>query len=570
MTGKWALLLLPIELFAQPSIQTQILDGAPRAVARHAATGNLVINEAPAQVGETLVVEGSGFDNTVQILAAGVPVDTVDIDDQTAQFILPGNAGSSFYQLAATTSAGISNTATIPVDATADANQLSALDVQNVVTGAAMAASGDGMVIVVVDRPGNILAIYRRSQAQDSDVEKALSLARSGAFFSNLGTPLSSRTVRSISRVNFPEGIPNQPAGALYGIENTNRGCSFNVLYLPGQAFPQEKNATGTGYSLGIGTVPGGIPLFRGGEVVVGGIGVAGLLSDDANEYAATVGAQAAGFFVHWPLPDPGAVYLNGFQLPFIKSGVPAGVEAASSPGGTFQIGPLNGAPAPEGWLVGPTASTELSVDDVAGIVQNAFNTANLTRAAIRLPEGQRAKMVISVSDLSGNILALYRMSDSTIFSVDVAITKSRNVVYFSGPSRDPQDLPGVPQGTAVTNRTIGFGAQIYFPSGIWNTQPGPFYNMYLADLAMPCTQAHQPPNANQSGIVFFPGSAPLYRNGQRVGGLGISGDGVDQDDFVTSGGAQDYDAPAAIRADQIVIRGVRLPYWTFPRNPEQ
>jgi hypothetical protein len=93
---------------------------------------------------------------------------------------------------------------------------------------------------------------------------------------------------------------------------------------------------------------------------------------------------------------------------------------------------------------------------------------------------------------------------------------------------------------------------------------------MYLDDLANPCTQGHQPPNPNQSGIVFFPGSAPLYRNGQLVGGLGVSGDGVEQDDYVTAGGALGYEAPASIRADQLVIRGVRLPYWLFPRNPEQ
>jgi hypothetical protein len=143
-------------------------------------------------------------------------------------------------------------------------------------------------------------------------------------------------------------------------------------------------------------------------------------------------------------------------------------------------------------------------------------------------------------------------------------------MVYFSGPNRDPRDLPGVPIGTAVTNRTIGFGAQIFFPSGVWNTQPGPFYTMYLDDLANPCTQGHQPANPNQSGIVFFPGSAPLYRNGKLVGGLGVSGDGVEQDDYVTAGGALGYEAPASIRADQLVIRGVRLPYWLFPRNPEQ
>jgi hypothetical protein len=67
---------------------------------------------------------------------------------------------------------------------------------------------------------------------------------------------------------------------------------------------------------------------------------------------------------------------------------------------------------------------------------------------------------------------------------------------------------------------------------------------------------------------VFFPGSVPLYRNGVLVGGLGVSGDGVDQDDFVAGGGSAGFEAPAAIRADQIVVQGVRLPYLKFPSNP--
>ena len=251
-------------------------------------------------------------------------------------------------------------------------------------------------------------------------------------------------------------------------------------------------------------------------------------------------------------------------------SSTPLPPAPARRPTATYQLGPLDGSPAPEGWLVGPTAGSQLSLSDVQSIVGNAIETAELTRAAIRLPLGSRARMVISVADLDGTVLALYRMADSTIFSIDVALTKARNVVYFSGPNRDPRDLPGVPIGTAVTNRTVGFGSQPYFPSGIVNTQPGPFQPMYLNDIANPCTQGNQPANANQSGIVFFPGSAPLYRNGQLAGGLGVSGDGVEQDDFVTSGGAQGFLPPTGIRADQIFIRGVRLPYWSFPRNPEQ
>ncbi len=87
-------------------------------------------------------------------------------------------------------------------------------------------------------------------------------------------------------------------------------------------------------------------------------------------------------------------------------------------------------------------------------------------------------------------------------------------------------------------------------------------------DVANPCTQGFQPPGPNQSGIVFFPGSVPLYRNNVLVGGLGISGDGVDQDDYVAAGGAAGFEAPAGIRADQIIVQGVRLPYQKFPTNP--
>ena len=189
-----------------------------------------------------------------------------------------------------------------------------------------------------------------------------------------------------------------------------------------------------------------------------------------------------------------------------------------------------------------------LSSSDVASIVSSAVATANQTRAVIRLPIGSRAKMMIAVSDLDGNLLAVYRMPDATIFSIDVAVAKARNVIYFSNGGVLPGvyatsqpgaiDLPGIPQGTAVTNRTVGFGAQPEFPPGIDGSADGPFFNLYLNDTANACTQGSQPQNPNQNGIVFFPGSLPLYRNGVLIGGLGVSGDGVDQDDFVTAAGA--------------------------------
>jgi uncharacterized protein GlcG (DUF336 family) len=308
------------------------------------------------------------------------------------------------------------------------------------------------------------------------------------------------------------------------------------------------------------------LPLFRNGVDVIGGVGVAGLGNNDVNEFAAVAGAQAAGFFVKLPLPTPGAVFIDGFRLPFVSPRA----TAPGNFGGTYQLDPRDGSDAPEGWLLEPKPGSLLSAAEVETIVQNAVDTASRTRAQIRLPLGTRASMVIAVADVDGTPLGVFRMHDSTIFSIDVAVTKARNVVYFSSVDRDPRDLPGVPLGTAVTNRTIGFGSQPYFPSGIWNSKPGPFAEMLAADLANPCTQGHQAAGPNQSGIVFFPGSAPLYRNGALVGGLGVSGDGVEQDDYVTAGGAAGYEAPEWLRADLIFLRGVRLPYWKFPRNPEQ
>lgn len=55
---------------------------------------------------------------------------------------------------------------------------------------------------------------------------------------------------------------------------------------------------------------------------------------------------------------------------------------------------------------------------------------------------------------------------------------------------------------------------------------------------------------------------------GLLMGELGVSGDGVDQDDYITNAGAKGFEAPPAMRADQVEIKGVRLPSLKFPRNP--
>jgi uncharacterized protein GlcG (DUF336 family) len=469
------------------------------------------------------------------------------------------------------------------------AGVLTAADVQSIVQAAA-ASVNVPLVIAVTDRSGNTLAIYKKANAPATAIgnygmtepsdQVAVSLAMSAAFFSNDQAPISTRTIRFISASHFPPGTDFAAAGLLYGIEDTNRGCGFNVTYLPGQSLPVPTALTGgpgpgiiTGKSDEVDSNnnavnPGGVPIFKNG-LVAGGIGVAG--ADPATvEYAGVTGTIGNGFAP--VLPAPSEVIVSGVALPFVvQTTIPAG-ESPGSADGSYEpgYGPQSSpGPTPEGDLIAETGSTEggLTLAQVQNIVQSAVNTANLTRAIIRLPEGSRTHMAISIADLDGHLLALYRMPDATMFSTDVAVAKARNVIYFS---TAPGELDGVPTGTAITNRTIGFGAQPWYPSGIETTTPGPFWNLFQFDVANPCTQGHQPANPNQNGVVFFPGSIPLFVNGKLVGGIGVSGDGVDQDDWVAAGGAAGLQAPANIRADQIILRGVRLPYQKFPPNPEE
>jgi uncharacterized protein GlcG (DUF336 family) len=467
---------------------------------------------------------------------------------------------------------------------------LTAADVTALTQAAAQAADPNTMVIAVVDRAGNILGVYRKPSApalavgsfstQVDTNELAVSLARTAAFFSNDQAPLSSRTVRFISGIHFPPGIVNTPNAPLYGIENSNRGCTLSTNYIAGQSLPPARSIGGAATGLGIATGkadvndsdstavnPGGVPLFRNGSLV-GGVGVAGVAPDIA-EYSAYAAAISNGFGPAFPAPA--VVFIGGVALPFVnQTTAPTGTSGGTFTG-SFVVGPsASPGTTPEGALVAAAAGPigGLAASDVTQIINNAIATANMTRAVIRLPIGSSARMAIAVADLDGTIIGLYRMADSTVFSVDVAASKARNMVYFNSASRAASDLTGVPIGSAVTNRTIGYGAQPLFPPGIDGSSPGPFFNLYLQDVANPCTQGSQPAGPNQSGVVFFPGSVPLYRNGVLVGGLGVSGDGVDQDDFVASGGSAGFEAPAAIRADQIVLQGVRLPYLKFPSNP--
>jgi len=282
-----------------------------------------------------------------------------------------------------------------------------------------------------------------------------------------------------------------------------------------------------------------------------------------------------------------------------------------------------DGEAAPEGWLVTPhdAADGSITAAEVTRIIENGITAAENVRAAIRLPLSNPTRMVFAVTDTTGEVLGLYRMPDATTFSIDVAVAKARNVAYYA----DADDLQSVDQigeaGTAFTNRTIRFLSQPRFPSGIDGTDPAPFSTLHDGnidpltaenlggpatvsefvdaiqddtpsilgyDSFFPNTNFRDPGDgvnpagsmdeyhegfdtiANQNGIVFFPGSTPLYQDGRLIGGLGVSGDGVDQDDVVTYVAATGFlpESHGITRADQTFVRDIRLPYQKFLRNP--
>jgi hypothetical protein len=86
--------------------------------------------------------------------------------------------------------------------------------------------------------------------------------------------------------------------------------------------------------------------------------------------------------------------------------------------------------------------------------------------------------------------------------------------------------------------------------------------------------------NRLQNGIQIFPGGVPIYRGGRLVGAIGVSGDGIDQDDMIaflgthnasTKLGGSVGNALATIRADTLVVgpqAPTRLRYVSCPFAP--
>lgn len=276
--------------------------------------------------------------------------------------------------------------------------------------------------------------------------------------------------------------------------------------------------------------------------------------------------------------------------------------------------------------------ASPLTEPEVRAILEEAFIVMTRARAQIRQPLDSRAQVSISVVDTHGEILGIVRSPDAPIFGTDVSLQKARTATFFSNsvagaqmlatPAaapyvqairdflNDPNALTG---SVAFADRSGGNLARPYFPDGEVGRPHGPIsqpiaefspFNNGLqldfvignigahvtfvgdpmaADTPQRCTtlpDAAPGQNRLENGIQIFPGSVPIYRGNQLIGGIGVSGDGIDQDDMISFLGLHNAgqrvggigNAPQSIRADNVVVdlgdANVRLRYINCPFAP--
>jgi uncharacterized protein GlcG (DUF336 family) len=488
--------------------------------------------------------------------------------------------------------------------------QLTAADVQTVVNQATTRALqiSPNSVIAVTDREGDVLAVWSVNGTAPSplDISSCVSKAGTASYLSSNQNAFTSRTAGFIIQQHFPPGVRNTPPGPLVGVGLSNLFSSdINKFRGPGSMItfsPTPGLAITPVAGTSLDGSPGGVPLYKNG-ILVGGIGVTGdgvpgpLVFRSQNPFTFIPGydkdeeVALAGQTGYRPSGSITAnnVYINGIALPYVLSPAPsAGETLQGAPAPGFV---LTGAPAPFGYPIATFGGVQgeirqpimsdpistpingqarLTAAEVARIIDFAAARARTTRAGIRLPIGVPMQVFITVVNFPNNpavnptCLGTFRTGEATLFSWDVAVQKARTAVGFSNNS------------FAMSTRTVGFLAQTKYPPGLDVQDPGPYYGLQeqfsgFNRAALP-NYVLDPSGLDArfpNGITIFPGGFPLYRNGQLIGAIGISGDGVDQDDIVGASGTHDFLAPYSIRADQFAYLGARLPYAKFPRDPD-
>jgi uncharacterized protein GlcG (DUF336 family) len=267
-----------------------------------------------------------------------------------------------------------------------------------------------------------------------------------------------------------------------------------------------------------------------------------------------------------------------------------------------------------------PTASAlpgGLTADEVRVLLREALSVAQRARAQIRRPPGSVAKVTVHVVDLGGTVLGAVRGRDAPVFGIDVSLQKARTAAFFSSATAGAAltaapglagyvtgtrsflaDGGALANGIAFANRSIGNLARPFFPDGIDGNVNGPLsrpfaewspfstglqLDLVIGGLAAvlggggPTSCTDPALTALANGIQIFPGSVPIFRGAALVGAIGVSGDGVDQDDMtaflglhnagVALGGAIG-NAPRPLRADTIATHGVNLRYVSCPFSP--
>ena len=128
----------------------------------------------------------------------------------------------------------------------------------------------------------------------------------------------------------------------------------------------------------------------------------------------------------------------------------------------------------------------------------------------------------IAVVDAAGHLVVFHRMDGAKLVAIDIATRKARTAVYFQQP-------------TKALEEEVAGGRTALLPI---------------------------------DGFMPLEGGIPLMADGVLIGAIGVSGDGIDQDDIIAASGTVNFLPPDSIRADRSFLRGARLPYAKFPRNP--
>jgi uncharacterized protein GlcG (DUF336 family) len=187
--------------------------------------------------------------------------------------------------------------------------------------------------------------------------------------------------------------------------------------------------------------------------------------------------------------------------------------------------------------------AASLTPTEVAAIFSACQSTAASTSSALRT--GKKTKMWCAVVGREGKLLLIEstdtegspqhpKGSDAWRGSIEIAEAKAYTAVAFSSNDQalDTRTVglltrPDGPGSTASAD--IGTDAGVASLWGLGNTNPFRTLGGVPADDSI---------GENHHGIVTFAGGQPLYdcKSHSLLGGVGVSGDGVDQDDAVAKG----------------------------------